>query len=79
MNKIMKEQQGDVAVVSHRVINKILILAVLSLDSSYFWQIKQDVGAISVLDYEGGIFALTLLNDTCHLNMAEGKRRIKDF
>ena len=79
LNKIVKGQQDDVVVVSHRVINKVLILAALSLDNSYFWQIKQDVGAISVLDYEGGTLALTLLNDTCHLNMAEGKRRIKDF
>jgi broad specificity phosphatase PhoE len=79
LNKIVKGQQDDVVVVSHRVINKVLILAALSLDNSYFWQIKQDVGAISVLDYEGGIFALTLLNDTYHLNMIEGKRGIKDF
>jgi len=79
LNKILKGQQDNVAVVSHRVINKLLILAALSLDNFYFWQIKQDVGAISVLDYEDRIFVLPLLNDTCHLNMGEGKRRIKDF
>ena len=79
LNKIVKGQQDDIAVVSHRVINKILILAALSLNNSYFWQIKQDVGAISLLDYEGEIFSLTLLNDTCHLNMVEGNKRDTDF
>jgi broad specificity phosphatase PhoE len=76
LNKIVKEQQDDVAVVSHRVINKLLILAALSLDNSYFWQIKQDVGAVSILDYKDGKLSLSLLNDTCHLGKAEES---KDF
>jgi len=76
LNRILKEQQDDVAVVSHRVINKLLILAALSLDNSYFWQIKQDVGAISILDYKDGKLSLSLLNDTCHLGKTE---KSKDF
>ncbi|MCM8796698.1 MAG: histidine phosphatase family protein [Candidatus Omnitrophica bacterium] len=76
LDKIIKEQQDDVAVVSHRVINKLLILTALSLNNSYFWQIKQDVGAISILDYKDEKLTLSLLNDTCHLDRAEEN---KDF
>jgi broad specificity phosphatase PhoE len=79
LNKIVKARKDNIAVVSHRVINKLFILAALSLDNSYFWQIKHDVGAVSILDYEDGIFALHLLNDTCHLDMAEGKKAVEDF
>jgi len=66
---LIKEKE-DVAVVSHRIVNKLLICAALSLDNSCFWRIKQDVGAISILDYREGKLILSLLNDTCHISTA---------
>jgi len=70
------KEKNDIVVVSHRIVNKMLICAALSLDDSYFWQIKQDVAAISILDYRDGVFTLSLLNDTNHLG---GTEQLRDF
>ena len=56
-----------IAVVSHRVINKVILCSVLGLDLSRFWHVKQDTCAINRLEYADGSYYLTLLNDTCHL------------
>ena len=79
LNKILRDDGSDMVIVSHRVILKVLICAALSLDNSYFWQVKQNVGAISILDYKKGEFSLSLLNDTCHLGNDEQNKEIKDF
>ena len=64
---IISKYQGSVVLVAHRVVNKVLICSLLGLDNSYFWNIKQDVGGITIFDYEGGRFVLTKHNDTSHL------------
>ncbi len=79
LNKLHRDGEGDMVIVSHRVILKILICAALSLDNSYFWRIIQDVGAISILDNKDGQFSLSLLNDTCHLVKVGQNNKIKDF
>lgn len=75
--------QGDgvatIALVSHRVTIKILLCAVLGLDNSHFWQIKQDTAALSVLDYQAGRFILAGLNDICHLSELKDKMSRDDF
>jgi probable phosphoglycerate mutase len=53
--------------VSHRVVNKVLICGVLGLDNSHFWQIGQDTTAINLIQYRNGKYVLSLLNETCHL------------
>jgi broad specificity phosphatase PhoE len=79
LNRVLKSERGVIAVVSHRVILKTFICAALSLDNSYFWQIKQDVGAISILDYQNERFTLSVLNDTCHIDKAKHAKESKDF
>ena len=61
-----------IAVVSHRVVNKVILCAVLGLDLSRFWHVKQDTCAINRFEYENGSYYLTLLNDTCHLKGVAG-------
>jgi broad specificity phosphatase PhoE len=68
-----------IALVSHRVIIKILLCAVLGLDNSHFWQIAQDTAALSILDYQAGRFVLNSSNDTCHLSELKGKMSLDDF
>jgi broad specificity phosphatase PhoE len=68
-----------VAVVAHRVINKVLLCAALGLDNSHFWQIKQDPTAINCLEYQRGNFIVSLLNDTCHLKSTLPQGGRKDF
>ena len=68
LNDIMERyHEGKVVLVSHRVVNKVLICALLGLDNSHFWSIKLDTCGITGFDYEGGRFVLTRHNDTSFL------------
>ena len=67
VNDVLSKYQGSVVLVSHRVVNKVLICSLLGLDNSHFWNINQDVGGITIFNYVDGRFVLTRLNDTSHL------------
>ena len=58
---------GTVVLVAHRVVNKVLICALLGLDNSHFWNIKQDTCGITTFIYENGQFILTEHNNTSYL------------
>lgn len=62
-----KKGEAAVAVVAHRVVNKVLICALLGLDNSHFWQIKQDTAGMTLFQKEGDKYILTLHNDTSYL------------
>ncbi len=64
---IQTHAHGTVIMVSHRVVTKVLICAILGLDDSHFWQIDQDATAINLVRYKDGKYALSLMNETCHL------------
>jgi len=53
--------------VSHVVVNRVIICAALGLGGDGFWRIGQDNAAISVLEALPGRYRLQVLNDTCHL------------
>jgi broad specificity phosphatase PhoE len=67
VDDVFSKYEGSVVLVSHRVVNKVLICSLLGLDNSCFWNIKQDVGGITIFDYVDGRFVLTRHNDTSHL------------
>jgi broad specificity phosphatase PhoE len=60
-------QDQTVLVAAHQVVNKVLVCAMLGLDNSHFWCIRQDNGCLNVFDYKEGVFTTILINDTCHL------------
>ena len=64
---VIAEYSGTVVLVSHRVVNKVLICAMLGLDNSHFWSIRQDVGAITIFNYENQRFVLVEHNNTSYL------------
>lgn len=76
--EVVKKHQGPVALVSHRVVNKVLILALLGLGNERFWSVKIDTAGITIFDYNKGRFVLTKHNDTSYL---EPLRRapLRDF
>ncbi len=80
--KILAEaNQGKIiALVSHRVILKLLILQAINLGSEAFWKIKQDTCCINMLEYnpESG-FVIVRLNDTCHLKPITALFEQQDF
>jgi broad specificity phosphatase PhoE len=63
-----RHEEELVALVSHNVVCRVLLCAIIGLDNSHFWQIGQDVGAINIFEVSDGRPTLNLLNDTCHLN-----------
>lgn len=78
---LARDNKGQhIAIVSHRVILKLLVLASLGQDSKGFWKIKQDTCCINVLEFkEQSGFVLARLNETCHLNPLIEACRQRDF
>jgi len=83
MNALRKvtERHPDetVVIVAHRVVNKVLLCAVLGLDNSHFWRIRQDTCALNVLEWSPDQWVVRLLNDTCHLKHIAGEGLATDF
>ena len=65
--------------VTHRVVNKVLICGILGLDNSHFWQIAQDTTAINLIQHRDGKYILSLMNETCHLKPLKEERQKVDF
>ncbi len=57
--------------VSHTVVNRVILLAVLGLGNDRFWRLRQDNCAINIFEADGGDFTLVTMNDTCHLARIE--------
>ena len=64
---VAKHENETVALVTHRVVCKVLLCHLLGLDNAHFWQIAQDATAINLFEARGGWTVVTLVNDTCHL------------
>jgi broad specificity phosphatase PhoE len=64
---VVAKHNGTVVLVSHRVVNKVLICALLGLDNSHFWNIRQDNCGITTFVHENGRFILIKHNDTSFL------------
>jgi broad specificity phosphatase PhoE len=56
-----------IAIVSHKVVCKVLVCALLGLDNSHVWWIEQDNSAINVFERLADGYLVKTLNDTCHL------------
>ncbi len=59
--------EGKIVLVSHRVVCKVLICALLRLDNSYFWSFKMDTGAVTRFTCDGNRITLVAHNDTSFL------------
>lgn len=67
-HQILKKHKGQtILVVSHGGFIRIVFYFLLNLDLSHFWMIKQDPGAINIIEFFAGKPVLSLLNDTCYL------------
>jgi broad specificity phosphatase PhoE len=68
LEEVIQRHPGRTLIlVSHRVVNKVLICGILGLDNSHFWQITQDTTAINLIKYREGKYILSLMNEICHL------------
>jgi broad specificity phosphatase PhoE len=78
VGSVMKCREGTIALVSHRVVLKVIICALLKLDNSHFWDIRIDNGAITRFTYDGNHAILTSHNDTSYLKEIQC-RKLNDF
>ncbi len=68
LNEIAQRHQGEtVVIVGHTVVNRLLLLGILNAENASFWRLRQDVGAVNVIDFEDNRYTLVKVNDTCHL------------
>ena len=68
INEMVVRYEGrTIVLVSHTVINRIILLAVLGLGNDRFWRLRQDTCAINVFEAECGLFTVASLNETYHL------------
>jgi len=68
LDYIKSNHSGEmVALISHLVVCRVMILHLLGWDNSYFWQIGQGLGAINIFELRSPFPAVMSLNDTCHL------------
>ena len=78
VDEVIAKYEGTVILVSHRVVNKVLICVLLGLDNSHFWNIKQDTCGITTFTYVNGQFILTEHNNTSYLKPLQ-KAPLSDF
>jgi broad specificity phosphatase PhoE len=76
---IRNHAEKILVLVSHRVICKVLICAILGLDNSHFWQITQDTTAINLIQHRNTRYILSLMNETCHLKPLKEQGQKVDF
>ena len=56
-----------IVLVSHTVVNRAILLRALGAGLACFWRLRQDNGALNILEVENKGFTLVTMNDTCHL------------
>jgi broad specificity phosphatase PhoE len=78
VDEVVAKHRGRVVLVSHRVVNKVLICALLGLDNSHFWNIRQDTCGTTVFAYENRRFIMTKHNDTSYLRPLD-RAELGDF
>ncbi|MGB9777691.1 MAG: histidine phosphatase family protein [Anaerolineae bacterium] len=68
LEETIRRHPGEtVALVAHRVVNQVLLCAVLDLGNDHFWQVAQDTCAVNQIEWNGKFYRLVLMNDTSHL------------
>jgi broad specificity phosphatase PhoE len=69
LDEIVARHPGQtVALVSHTVVNRVLLCVVLGWGNDRFWRMAQETCAVNVFDVgDDGAFTIVQLNDTSHL------------
>ena len=64
---VARHVRQTIVLVSHTVVNRVILLGALGLGNERFWRLRQDTCAINVFEAEAGDYTVVSLNDTCHL------------
>jgi broad specificity phosphatase PhoE len=66
-NLVARHPSETIVLVSHTIVDRVILLGVLDLDNDHLWRLKQDPCAINVFEADQGRYTLVSMNDTCHL------------
>lgn len=73
IEKVADRHTGETgAVVTHRVICKLVILGLLGLDAARFWEISQDTACINLFEYKRDRAVIHYVNESCHIRNLKG-------
>ncbi len=78
VNEVVGKHKAAVVLVSHRVVHKVLICALLGLDNSHFWDIRLDNCGLTTFEFTEGRFVLVEHNNTSFLEPLK-QDRLSDF
>ena len=68
-----------IALVSHRVVNKLLLASVLGLTEADFWKIQQDTCCVNLVQNAGGAFTVLKMNHSAHIHGLSESIEAADF
>ncbi len=70
---VAKHPSDTIIVVAHGGTIRTIICGLLDIDLNHAFHIRQDNGALNIIEFYEGYGVLTLLNDTSHLNCQESR------
>ena len=57
----------EIVLVSHTVVNRLILMGILGLGIDRFWHLRQEPCAMNIIEITGNDFTLVSMNDTYHL------------
>jgi broad specificity phosphatase PhoE len=79
INKLLEKHKNEnIALVAHRVPNKVICCSLLGIENNNFWRIQQDTASTNLFTYKNNQWIISYLNDTSYLKVL-GKPALSDF
>ena len=78
-NIINNSKDKTICIISHRVINKLLISKILGIPKTGFWKIRQDTGCINIIEYQDKKFTIIKLNYNSNVSDFMNYLKVVDF
>jgi broad specificity phosphatase PhoE len=66
-----RHRNQQIVLVSHTVVNRLILLRTLGLGDDRFWCLRQEPCAINEIEYSEKGYRVISMNETCHLQMAD--------
>lgn len=63
-----KHKSETIVLVSHKIVCKVLLCAILGLSDRAIWRIEQDTAAVNIFEKRQDGFVVVAVNDTSHLD-----------
>jgi len=61
------DTNGTLLLVSHTVVNRLILLGLMGLGINHFWRLRQEPCAINIIEVNDSEYTLVGMNDICHL------------